>query len=118
MPNGNTLISVADDATIFEVDSSGNTVWDYEYPGVNIMIARAQKYSVDFLGGGDTTGFPDYIVGDVNFDSSIDVFDLFYTLDMHYGFYPHTPPADYNEDSQINFQDIMAFIYKIMNYNR
>ena len=118
LPNGNTLISVADDATIFEVDSSGNTVWDYEYPGVNIMIARAQKYSVDFLGGGDTTGFPDYIVGDVNFDSSIDVFDLFYTLDMHYGFYPHTPPADYNEDSQINFQDIMAFIYKIMNYNR
>ena len=117
LQNGNTLISVADDAKIFEIDSAGNTLWDYEYPGVNIMIARAQKYSVEFFGG-DSTAFPDYTVGDINFDSEIDVFDLFYALDMHYGFYPQSPPADYNEDSLVNFQDIMAYIYNIMNYNR
>jgi hypothetical protein len=118
LSNGNTLISVADDATIFEVDSLGNTVWDYEYPGANIMIARSQKYSIDFFGGSDSTGFPDYIIGDVNFDSSNDVFDLIYVVDMHYGFYLKTPPADINEDSEVNFQDVMALIYQVMNYLR
>ena len=118
LSNGNTLVSVADDATIFEVDSLGNTVWNYEYPGANIMIARSQKYSIDFFGGSDSTGFPDYIIGDVNFDSSNDVFDLIYVVDMHYGFYPKTPPADINEDSEVNFQDVMALIYQVMNYLR
>jgi hypothetical protein len=37
---------------------------------------------------------------------------------MHYGFYQKTPPADINEDSEINFQDVMAIIYQIMNYLR
>ena len=49
LQNGNTLISVADDAKIFEIDSAGITLWDYEYPGVNIMIARAQKYLLNSL---------------------------------------------------------------------
>ena len=118
LENGNTLISVADDGQIFEVDSTGFMVWDYTHPGNNIMVARAQKYSIDFLGGGDTTGFPDYRVGDVNFDEKVDLFDLFYTSDMYYGYYLPTPPADINEDSEVNFQDIMAFVYKIMNFNR
>ncbi|SVE12432.1 uncharacterized protein METZ01_LOCUS465286, partial [marine metagenome] len=73
LPNGNTIISVADDAIIFEVDSAGTTVWDYEFGGTNTMIARAQKYSTDFLGGEDTTGFPDYRIGDVNFDELVDI---------------------------------------------
>ena len=118
LENGNTLISVADDGQIFEVDSTGFMVWDYTHPGNNIMVARAQKYSIDFLGGGDTTGFPDYRVGDVNFDEKVDLFDLFYTSDMYYGYYIPTPPADINEDGEVNFQDIMAFVYKIMNFNR
>jgi hypothetical protein len=37
---------------------------------------------------------------------------------MHYGFYPKTPPADINEDSEVNFQDVMALIYQVMNYLR
>ena len=45
MPNGNTLISDADDARLFEVDAENNIVWDYSFPGSQqIMIARAQKY--------------------------------------------------------------------------
>ena len=82
------------------------------------MIARSQKYSIDFLGGSDSTGFPDYTIGDVNFDSSIDIFDLMYIVDMHYGFYTKTPPGDINEDSEVNFQDVMALIYQVMNYSR
>ena len=131
LPNGNTLISVADDAIVFEVDSLGSNVWSYSFGGTNTMIARAQKYSVDFLGGGDTTGFPDYRLGDVNFDENIDIYDLCYTIDMVvmpnciatdvcFGeeFYEASPPADFNEDSVIDYLDIMAFVYKIMQFDR
>ena len=118
LPNGNTLISVANDSKIFEIDSLGRTVWEYEHSGAgNTMIARAQKYSIEFFGGIDSSGFPDYVVGDINFDSAIDVHDLLYVLDMYYGFYPKSPPADYSEDSFINFEDVRVFINHIMNYN-
>ena len=130
LPNGNTLISVADDAIVFEVDSLGSNVWSYSFGGTNTMIARAQKYSVDFLGGGDTTGFPDYRLGDVNFDENIDIYDLCYTIDMvvmpncmatescfNEEFYEPSPPADFNEDSVIDYLDIMAFVYKIMQFD-
>ena len=131
LPNGNTLISVADDAIVFEVDSLGSNVWSYSFGGTNTMIARAQKYSVDFLGGGDTTGFPDYRLGDVNFDENIDIYDLCYTIDMvvmpncmatescfNEEFYEPSPPANFNDDSEIDYLDIMAFVYKIMQFDR
>ena len=48
-PNGNTLITEADDAYIFEVNSSGSVQWSYTYPGNDVMIARAQKYGLDYF---------------------------------------------------------------------
>ena len=44
LPNGNTLITDADDGRMFEVTNSGDTVWNFVYPGNNVMVARAQKY--------------------------------------------------------------------------
>ena len=41
LPNGNTLITEANEAHIFEVTPDGTEVWYYEYPGNNAMIARA-----------------------------------------------------------------------------
>jgi hypothetical protein len=49
LPNGNTLITEADDAYIFEVNSSGSVQWTYTHPGNDIMIARAQKYGLDYF---------------------------------------------------------------------
>ena len=49
LPNGNTLITVAAEAYIFEVDADHDIVWDYQFPGGQ-MIARAQKYSLEYLG--------------------------------------------------------------------
>ena len=95
------------------------------------MIARAQKYATEFLGGSDTTGFPDYRAGDVNFDYHIDIFDLCYTIDMvvmpncsatascfNEEFFEPSPPANINEDLHIDYLDIMAFVYKIMQFDR
>ena len=58
-PNGNTLITDANDGEMFEVTQSGNLVWEYDYPGNNILIARAQKYGYDYF---DNTG----LIGDIN----------------------------------------------------
>ena len=48
-PNGNTLITEADDAYIFEIDPSGDIQWSYTHPGFDHMIARAQKYGLDYF---------------------------------------------------------------------
>ena len=48
-PNGNTLITEADDAYIFEIDPSGEIQWSYDHPGFDHMIARGQKYGLDYF---------------------------------------------------------------------
>jgi hypothetical protein len=47
--NGNTLVSVAQYRRIFEVTMSGNIVWDYSFPATEGIIARAQKYELDYF---------------------------------------------------------------------
>ena len=42
MQNGNTLITLTEDNYLFEVDSLGNTVWDYS--GSMSNVARANRY--------------------------------------------------------------------------
>jgi len=44
LPNGNTLICVAQSGYLFEVTQSGTTLWDYDHPA---NIARAQRYWED-----------------------------------------------------------------------
>lgn len=113
MPNGNTLISDADDARLFEVDAENNIVWDYSFPGSQqIMIARAQKYPLDYLE--DT--FPSYIIGDINFDTHLNIFDLLYIVDMAFDFYITTPPADYNLDGEVSLSDVIIFAQFLLNY--
>ena len=68
LPNGNTFITLAVEAEIFEVDMDGNKLWTYIYDEDetdNYAIARAQKYSMDYL---DAT-----LLGDINFDGMIDI---------------------------------------------
>ena len=115
LPNGNTLITEADDARMFEVTNSGTTVWNFVYPGNNVMVARAQKYDPEYLTG--VIDFPEYTVGDINFDGLIDITDLCYIVNMmtDYGYAP-TPPADINGDGNVNISDIVTFIQLIMQY--
>ncbi len=48
-PNGNTLITEAIDAYIFEINPEGDVLWSYNHPGFDYMIARAQKYGLDYF---------------------------------------------------------------------
>ena len=112
LPNGNTLITDCDDAHMFEVTSDGNVVWDFDYGGGQTMIARAQKYAMDYLG----PGFPEYVPGDVNFDSAINIQDILMILDMDFGYgYDETPAADYNGDGLVNTSDWITLVQFILN---
>lgn len=112
LPNGNTLITDCDDAYIFEVTSTNEVVWSFDIGGGNSFIARAQKYTSDYLGG----GFPDFTIGDVNFDQNINVADILFISDMSSGYgYNPTPPADFNEDGSVNISDLVLLLQSIIN---
>jgi hypothetical protein len=109
-PNGNTLVTDCDDAYMFEVTNDHEVVWSHDY-GHPYTIARAQKYPLNYLGG----GFPEFTVGDVNFDGSLDVADILHISDMVSGYgYNPTPPADYNRDGFVTHIDVILLLQYII----
>ncbi len=113
LPNGNTLVTDCDDAEIFEVTHNHDIVWSHNETNGQMMIARAQKYDMDYLGG----DFPDYILGDINFDGFIDVNDILMVSDMASGIgYGPTPPADYNQDGSVNISDVILLLQFVLGY--
>jgi hypothetical protein len=110
-PNGNTLVTDCDDAYMFEVTNDHEVVWSHDY-GNSYTIARAQKYPLNYL----DVGFPEFTLGDVNFDGILNVLDLLYTSDMSSGYgYNPTPPADYNEDGSVTTIDVILISLYIIN---
>lgn len=103
LPNGNTFISDADDATIWEIAADGgSTLWSYTYPGNQSMIARGQKIGNEF--------FASYTIGDVNDDGSINVLDVVLTVNIILGAAVFNPAADMNEDGIINVLDVIQLV--------
>ena len=102
MPNGNTLITEAQDARIIEVTSTGQIEYDYTYPG-NAIIARAMKYPLDFFDAA-------YTIGDVNGDDSIDILDVVVSVGIILGQSEFSPAADINEDGLVNVLDIISLV--------
>ena len=103
LPNGNTLITDADSAHIFEVTSWGEIVWEYTYSGTNIAIPRAQKYSIaDFM-----------ILGDTNYDGSINILDvvLVISLILDGGY---ILAGDMNQDGSLNILDTVSLVNLIV----
>ena len=79
LENGNTLISIGNRAEFFEIDSSLNIVWNYEFSGpsgqtFNGKIARAQKYHPSY--------FNTIIQGDLNSDEIIDILDVILAVEI------------------------------------
>ncbi|MDC7222383.1 MAG: hypothetical protein PQJ60_01515, partial [Spirochaetales bacterium] len=57
LPNGNTLVCSGAEARFFEVNPTGETVWEYLNPyevqspkGVKNSVFRAEKYAPDYEG--------------------------------------------------------------------
>ena len=106
LPNGNTLITVADDAEIYEVTYGLEEVWNYNYPGNNVMIARAQKYAIDAF---------DYqpILGDINGDEILNVLDVILVVNMALGSEIDLN-GDMNDDNVINVLDVVLLVNEIL----
>ena len=101
LPNGNTLITDCDDATMFEVTYENEVVWSHQESGGQTFIARSQKYDLDYLGG----GFPIYIPGDADYNGVIDLFDVLIAVDIFWQDYPYTPGADINNDGLVSINE-------------
>ena len=107
LPNGNTLITEATESYIFEVDSNGNIVWDYDYPSNQVMIPRAQKYSYDYFD-------IDMLLGDVNNDQTINILDVISTINIVLNSDDYNLNADMNQDGTINILDVVSLVNVIL----
>ena len=107
LPNGNTLITEATESYIFEVDPSGNTVWDYDYPSSQAMIPRAQKYGYEYFNNMLT-------LGDINEDGTINILDVISTINIVLGTADTSPNADMNQDGVVNVLDIILLVNIIL----
>ena len=106
LPNGNTLITDCDDSNIKEYTYDGEIVWDYTYTD-NMLIARAQKYSINHFGN-------EYILGDLNQDGMVSIFDIIYIVNIILEIEPINILADINSDNDIDILDILLLVDMIL----
>ena len=100
-PNGNTLITDCDSAHILEVTADGEIVWDYTEGGANTVIARAQKYGLDY--------FDDTLLGDINEDGILNILDIVIIVNQVLS-NEYTLLADVNEDGFVDVLDVVMVV--------
>ena len=103
LPNGNTLITDCDDSNIKEYTLEGDLVFDYSYTD-NMLIARAQKYSINQF------GFQENIIGDINQDSFVNIYDLIYIVNIIIEIEPNNILADLNNDDLVDILDVLFLV--------
>ena len=91
--------------TILELDLAGEIVFEY-YHDENGNIPRAQKYNRNYLSP--------YLVGDVNFDSNIDVLDIVQCVNIILTYLLYVESADINQDTLIDILDIILIVNIIL----
>ena len=101
LPNGNTIITLTHVGKIIEVDTLGNTVWQYTHSGNsdNYWIARSDKYSMDYLDNTTT-------LGDVNLDGLLNILDIVIMINMILD-NEYLTIADVNEDGTLDILDVV-----------
>ena len=103
LENGNTLITVTNESSFFEVNLDGEVQWS---PSFSIQCARALKYGYDY--------FEDNILGDINDDDGINVLDVILLVN-HILDNSFNELGDINEDDILNVLDIVDLINIILN---
>jgi hypothetical protein len=108
LPNGNTLITQTHTSTIVEVDMDGNVIWEYQYESElgSPWIARAQKYSPDYL--------TDITLGDLNGDGTLNVLDIVVLANLILSGDDFNPAGDLNQDGNYNILDIVTLVNLIL----
>ena len=108
LPNGNTLITDCDSAHILEVTSEGEIIWEYTDNGSsNTVIARAQKYALDYFDDNDD------IQGDINGDGTLNILDLVSLVNLILSG-ENINTGDLNEDGTLNILDVVLLANLIL----
>ena len=106
--NGNTIITSTQEKNIFEIDSLGNKVWEYDLELSDIQpgyTARAKKYGIDYLNN---------IMGDIHIDNQVDIYDFLMAIEIVI-LDEYLQKIDFNNDNQIDQTDIDYMIARILN---
>ena len=108
LENGNTLITQTHTSKIIEVNMDGNIVWEYQYESEfgSSWIARAQKYSLDYL--------MDLTLGDLNGDGILNILDIVVLANLILSGDDSNPAGDLNQDGTYNILDIVILVNLIL----
>ena len=106
LPNGNTLITDCDSAHILEVTDEGDIVWEYTSGSNNTVIARAQKYALDYFNGN--------LLGDINGDGILNILDIVELVNLVFAG-EYESMGDINGDDTLNILDIISLVNLILN---
>ena len=108
LENGNTLITQTHTSKIIEVDMDGNMLWAYEHEsGIgSSWIARAQKYSPDYL--------MDLTVGDLNSDGILNILDIVILANLILSGDDSNPAGDLDQNGSYNILDIVILVNLIL----
>jgi len=115
LENGNTLISIGDRTEFFEIDTTLNVVWEYEFTGPSGQeflgkIPRSQKYHPTYFDG--------YLMGDLNSDLIIDILDVLLVVEIVLNGQISDELIlliDINFDENIDVLDILLLVEIILN---
>ena len=102
LPNGNTIITSANERSIFEVSSNGDLEWSYSG---DLGSPRAIKYSYEYL--------TPALNGDLNEDSLINILDVVIILNIIFDT-EYNQNADMNNDGNINILDVVGLVNIIL----
>ena len=90
---------------ILELNQLGEIVFEYHHDE-NGNIPRAQKYDLTYLSG--------ELLGDINFDSQVDILDIVQCVNIILSTSDYIESADINQDTIIDILDIILIINIIL----
>ena len=108
LKNGNTIITVTQEKSLFEISQDGQVVWECKIDSLineNGFTARAKKYNINYL---------DSIMGDVYTDNKLNVYDVIRMSDIIFE-NQFLEKYDLNDDGLVNEEDINVLLNFIFN---
>jgi hypothetical protein len=111
LPNGNTLIVESTSGYIFEVNSAGSVEWNYSS---GYEVSRALRYATTYPGVDSLDTVTEYVCGDANADTKINLKDVSYIINYLYrggaSPIPDKYIVDVNSDGKLNLLDVSYII--------
>ena len=104
LPNGNTIITSANQSNVFEIDLAGDIQWSYQG---ELNTVRAIKYPLDYL------DVDSGLAGDMNNDQILNVLDVIQLVNIVL-LNNYDTNGDLNQDGTLDILDIVTLVNIIL----